>query len=330
MEKRTYYDAQDYYVLPKKYHLDHEYCFYLYDQLVKIIVEGERLGIFQQKIKKIKKKHIKITGGEVIDWLRKNGFSRQAKQFMLKQIFVATLSDALHFIHTALKCSDKGKLSVTFATLRKPLKDNLFILELLNADKKNFFKKFKNPSKELDICAGFQPEERKRIIKANCERINFPPEFTELLYDIRYNKKAGGLEVLFQKSNHITTGAKHIETEAENLNMVFSDNNSRGQQWARLYKVLPWVLRYFVDTAYFILNKDISKRLKDELSLMDVLYFRRHYPQLAPMMPFNLSCRKCGKSEKGTKKILELCEKTRIYLCECGEPESINSVEMTH
>jgi len=329
-KKRIYYETTDYYVLPEKYHLDHEYCFYLHDQLVKIITEGERLKIFHQNLKLGKNKPPKKKGEDILTWMRKNGYSKQAKKFLIKNIFAATLSDALSFIHTALKCSDKGKLSVTFAILRKPLKDNLFILELLNADKRNFFKKFKNPSKELDICSGFQPEERKRIIKANCERIKFPAEFTDLLFDIRYNKKVNGLEPLFQKANHITTGDKHIQTEEENLNMIFSDDSSRDSQWSILYKTLPWVLRYFVDTAYFILNSDISKKLKDELSLMDILYQRRHYPQFCDTMPFNISCRKCKKSIKATKKVLDTCEKDRFYTCSCGEQESIITLILTH
>lgn len=327
MVERTYFETTDYYVLPKKYHLDHEYCIYLHDQLVKIIVEGEKLGVFKQTIN-TKKKFPKVKGEDLFFWLKKN-FPRQTKRYMVKGIFEATLSDALQFIFTALQASTKGKLSVTYALLRKPLKDNLFILELLNIDKKDFFKRLKNPSDLLDIGRSFSEDEKKDIINKNAEKIKFLANFNNIIYDSRYKKSAKGFEPLFQKANHITTNARHIQTEEENLNFVFSNDESRESQWNKLYKILPFLLRYFVDTAYHVLNKNITKKLKDDLNLIDILYYKRHYPQIIKMMPFNLSCTKCGRDVKATKKILNLCEKTRMYTCPCGDQEPITNVELT-
>jgi len=326
MDKKVYFDTIDYYILPEKYHLDHEYCIYLHDQLVKIIVEGEKLEVFKQSIK-TKRKFPKIKGEDLFDWVREN-FPRQAKKYMIKGIFEATLSDALQFIFTALQSSTKGKLSVTYALLRKPLKDNLFILELLNTDKKDFFKRFKDPANLLNLGRGFSPEERKEIINKNAEKIKFHANFNSIIFDSRYNKSARGFEPLFQKANHITTNANNLQTEEENLNFVFLNDESRDSQWKKLYKILPFLLRYFVDTAYYVLNKNITTRLKDDLNLIDILYYRRHYPQIAKMMPFNISCTKCGRSSKATKKILDLCEKTRMYTCPCGEKEPIINVEL--
>ena len=327
MVKKIYFDTTDYYVLPEKYHLDHEYCIYLHDQLVRIIVEGERLGVFKQSIK-TKKKVPELKDEFFFDWLRKT-FPRQSKKFMVRNIFAGTLSDALHFILTALQCSVKGKLSVTYAILRKPLKDNLFILELLNVDKRDFFKRFKNPSELLEIGSRFPPEKKKEIINKNCQKIKFLANFNDIIYDSRYNKSAKGFESLFEKANHITTNVKHFKTGQENLNFVFSNNESKDSQWKSLYRILPFLLRYFVDTAYYILNSNITKKLKDDLNLVDILYYKRHYPQIIKMMSFNLSCTKCGKSVKATKNILDICEKTRIYTCPCGDQEPITNVELT-
>ena len=77
------------------------------------------------------------------------------------------------------------------------------------------------------------------------------------------------------------------------------------------------------------MNRNITQRLKDDLNLGDILYYRRHYPQIAKIMSFNISCTKCGRSVKATKNILDLCEKSRIYTCSCGEQESIFEVELT-
>jgi hypothetical protein len=327
MVEKTYFETTDYYLLPEKYHFDHEYCIYLHDQLVKIIVEGEKLRLFGQTIK-TKKKFPKIKGEELFDWFREN-FPRQSKRFMVKNIFAGTLSDALQFIFTALQCSVKGKLSVTYAILRKPLKDNLFILELLNVDKKDFFKRFENPSELLDIGRSFSEQDKKKIINKNCEKIRFLANYKDIIYDSRYNKSAKGFEPLFEKANHITTNVKHFQTERENLNFVFSNNESLDSQWKKLYKILPFLLRYFVDTAYCILNNNLTKKLKDELNLIDILYYRRHYPKITDNMPFNLSCTKCGRSNKATKDVLDLCEKTRMYICPCGYQESILNIELT-
>ena len=326
MVEKTHYETVDYYVLPEKYHFDHDYCIYLYDQLTKIMSQGEKLGVFGQNIK-IKKKLPKLKGEDLFNWLRKNGFSRQAKHFMVKNVFAATLSDALQFFSTALQCSFKGKLSVTYATLRKPLKDNLFILELLNVNKKDFFKRFKNPSELLEI-RGFSPQDKKEIINRNCEKIKFSANFNDIIYDLRYSKSAKGFEPLFQKASHITTKVKHFQTEEENLNFIFSNDESLDSQWRKLYRVLPFLLRYFVDTSYHILNNNITKRIKDELNFIDILYYSRHYPRFIEGMPFKLYCKKCKKSNKANKKTLDLCEKNGMYTCPCGEQESILNVEM--
>lgn len=327
MSKRVYYDTKDYYVLPEKFHLDHEYCMYLHDQLVKIIVEGDHKGFFAQTIK-IKEKMPKGKGEEILNWMRENGFKEEAESFMVKNIFAATLSDALQFIITALKCSDKGKLSVTYANLRKPLKDNLFILELLNVDKADFFKRFKNPSDLLDI-GRFSEQDKKDIINKNSQKIRFHANYNAIIYGARYSKSSNGLEPLFQRANHIVTSSPHYKTENENLNFVFSNEKSLDSQWNKLYKILPFLLRYFVDTAYHILNENITDELKDELSLIDILYYRRHYPEFVKNMPFNIICQKCGKSQEATKELLDLCDKNRNYVCSCGESESITSVELT-
>ena len=50
MVKKIFFVTEDYYLLPKKYHLIHEYCFHLHDQLVKIVEDGMKRGVFNQKI----------------------------------------------------------------------------------------------------------------------------------------------------------------------------------------------------------------------------------------------------------------------------------------
>lgn len=134
------------YFLPEKYKFNHMYSFFLHDQLVDIIINGERKKKFNVKVKFDDRKLINqfknLKGEKLYKWLRKNGFEDELGMLIFKQIYVAVLSDFCHFIHTALKCSEKGKLSVTYSLLRKPLKDHLFILEWLLANPNDFLKKF--------------------------------------------------------------------------------------------------------------------------------------------------------------------------------------------
>jgi hypothetical protein len=235
--------------IPDDLVFNHNYCFFLHDQLANIIVSGEKEGIFSGVKYEIKESsHIdelnSRAGIELTEWMENNGYKDVLTCVYYKQICVALLTDMCHFIYEALKCSEKGKLTVTFALLRKPLKDNLFYLEWLLADPKDLLDRFLSSDPEqlrVDKLL------RKRKTEIIAEAINqtrkrwLSPEF---IYELRYDKKADfGFEQMWQKANHlITTMNLHIRTEEQNFNFIFSDDECRQSQWQHLYLMLPLIL----------------------------------------------------------------------------------------
>jgi len=121
------------YFLPEKFKFNHVYSFFLHDYLANLIVKGEtgekfNINIkFDKSEKEIINEFSDLQGEELFEWLNENGFKDEVDMLTYKHVFAAVLSDFCHFIHTALICSEKGKLSVTYSLLRKPFKDYFYI-----------------------------------------------------------------------------------------------------------------------------------------------------------------------------------------------------------
>lgn len=125
-----------------------------------IIKEGEKNKHFEVKIKPKKEGLFRLrnlAGDEPYQWLLDNGYKEVAERLTFKQVFAATLSDFLQFIYASLISSEKGHLAVTYSLLRKPLKENLFILELLLSKPVDFFIKFNSKTSYKDIAIDEQP-----------------------------------------------------------------------------------------------------------------------------------------------------------------------------
>lgn len=139
--------------LPAEFRFCHNYCFFLHDQLVETLISGEKAKIFRIRIKHKGKSEAdemaNYSGEGLVDWLEAHGYKNEVRKLYYKQVCAALLSDLLHFIYEALQCSRKGKLTVAYALLRKPLKDNLFLLEWLLARPTDFLKRFEgeNPKR---------------------------------------------------------------------------------------------------------------------------------------------------------------------------------------
>lgn len=242
-------------VLPKKFKFSHEFSFFLHDTLAHIVVEGEKRRIFEVPItfkSQIDANEFRSLSGEQLwDWLENNGYESVNIELSYKQIIVALLSDFCQFIYEALKCSEKGKLVVTYTLLRKPLKDNLFYLEWLLADPKEFLQKFlkEGPSSiALSMANTISKEKRLEIIKLAISKTHEPDWVSaDFIYDLRYNK---GVEYSFEgvwnQAAHLVTTVKHYATEEKNFNFVFSNKDDRLDQWEHIYSLLPLLLYHTI------------------------------------------------------------------------------------
>lgn len=303
------------YYLPDKFTFKHHFTFFLHDILAKIVKTGEEKGVFYHSVnlkdideaEKLKK----IPDADILDYLNQYGYEADADEIIKKQIFDAILSDFLHYVYTALDTSEKAKLSVSFALLRKPFKDNLFILEWLLADPHDFLRKFKSNNSNTEIAIDkISPERKKSIISTSISKIKYPFLPGDYLYEIRYDKtKLYGLESMWNKANHLITSCKNYSTEDMNLNFVFSQENDKINQWESFYTLLPGLLMHtiFVSDAIYRTFSDDTSIVNIDLIVRILYGFELANNQFidpkkrTPLETLPIFCKKC---------------KTEIYLNE--------------
>lgn len=179
-------------LLPKEFEFSHDFAFFLHDILARMVVQGEKENVFNVKFEFSSKRDankfekLNMSGESLWNWLDDNDYGWVTEQLAAKQCLVALLSDFCQYMYESLICSKKGKLSVAYSLLRKPLKDNLFYLEWLFADPTEFRNSF-NLSNPDDFSLGSISKEKKLDIIANAIESSkhkkwLSPEF---IYDLR-------------------------------------------------------------------------------------------------------------------------------------------------
>lgn len=252
-------------ILPEKYEFSHEYCLHLHDQLASIIVYGEDEDIFnyafefvdEESAQRWTEQASKVTGLKLWAWLEKNNYPVVIRELARRQLIAALLSDYCQYLITSLQASEKGKLSVAYSLLRKPLKDNLLFLEWLAGKPDEFLDSFlENPIQEFAIDR-IKSYQKKEIIKSALGKTALEGTLDEeLLYDLRYSKTfVNGFEELWNKATHIITSAKSYATEDVNLNFIFSDWEAKLSQWDFLYDFLPLLLLYTCEIAEALIQQ---------------------------------------------------------------------------
>lgn len=256
MEKKSF--------LPDEFELSHWFSFFLHDQLVETLKFAEKANSFHSEIELKDEKHQKLIEGmigeELISWLEENGYKKDVVGLYYKQLFAALLSDFLHFIYESLQCSSKGKLTVAYALLRKPLKENLFYMEWLLARPGDFLDRFEaeNPNRfKLPHPNNSSEPEHKKIIKeAMKNTVSGEWIDSNFLHELRFKKKSPvSLEPTWQKANHLVTTFRHMKTESCNLNFVFSNADSHYIQWKNYYQFVPILLFHAVEVVEALLAK---------------------------------------------------------------------------
>jgi hypothetical protein len=269
-------------VLPRKYKHHHKYCLLIHDILADIMVTGEKYRLFDVRLKFNSTDETESiadkSGEELFEWLENNGYKLTVYEIYYKQIFVALLSDYCHFIFEALRASKRGKLSVTYSLLRKPLKENLFYFEWLLAYPREFISNFDSGAiQTLELSRNVNKEKKIDIIKSamgNTIKKEFIP--AEFIYEIRYKKSVEyGLERSWQKATHLITTFDSIKTDAKNFNFVFSGDREKKSQWSYLYFILPLLLFYSLQIieSIFLNIVDVDRRHHNFMRLKTIIGF---------------------------------------------------------
>jgi len=233
--------------LPKEFLVAHDLCFAVHDILTKFLVSGEQSGVFTASVQFEDKSEAASFGEaeDIFDWLEATNRLDDRARVLKAMVLPAVLSDMLHCLYEALECSRKGKLNVTYALIRKPLQENLFVLESIVLDEAGFAEKLAtSPLMLRPHTAGGVDGHARRIQKV-LEITDTTNHFDAgYLAQLRYEKVDDGFDGICNKAIHLFTEHKAIKTELMNINFVFSDIEAKFTQWSYLYGRLPYVLVY--------------------------------------------------------------------------------------
>lgn len=133
--------------LPPEARLAHEYCFFLHDEMVRLLVEYEEAEahVVEFKFSSAKERkqfHALSKTTDPLSVLRAVGRDSEARRVLMNTIVMAMVSDCAQHIYEALRCFEKGKIVPGFNLLRKPLLDHLVYFTWMLADEDAFHNEF--------------------------------------------------------------------------------------------------------------------------------------------------------------------------------------------
>ena len=239
------------------------------------------------------------------------------------------VADYNTYVFDAINCALRYHFGTAFTLLRKPFKDDLLLLEMIYVKGYRFVPEFLNkPIKNFSIDK-ITKEEKKKILRKCCKKINF---FTgKRMYDLRYEKSSKeSLEKIWNKTSHIITNAKDYATEDGNLNIIFATEDIVEENLVYFYKVCCSVQLYFVTLLLNILKDEelISKECFNQNT--GNLYFafsctlENDLPEEI-VKSIILKCNHCGSITNITSKMINKNNKNKTfkYKCDHCKKESI-------
>lgn len=240
--------------LSDKYGSKQRFCWYIYDVIGSILRDCDKEGRAKIKFKFKNEKEAndfdkKIANSDtIIDAMYENGYKQEATHAIGMDIFRATLADMLQFIYESLATMEKKKISVSYALLRKPFRDNLLYLEWLLSNPNELTDLlYKNDIDKYAI-EKISKDDKIKIIKSSIEHIKDNKEYFSkinynIFYDIRYNYNApNSLQLIWNKANHLVT--THRKTRTNEMNFIFLKEEDYSKFIDYYYEKIPNLLFY--------------------------------------------------------------------------------------
>jgi len=262
-----------YFYLPKKYQKSHNRCELLIRQIEEFILDKSynELRIF--KVSFPTKTRIR-KNEHIFDYLLRVNRKPEHDAMIRNQLLNSLIIDICYFLQEALSCSKKKRLTVAFALLRKPfIYDLVVILRLMFEN--GFLDNF-NSLDSFDV-SSISEKDKKTLIRKSLKYDITNSIKMKDIYDLIFNpsKKDSILNISTKALHLSTTRNKHNKTEIQNLNFIFSTDESIKSQWDYLYRILPLLLLYYVQIieiyVFSVLKLPdtlFEKRLIDRLHIL--------------------------------------------------------------
>lgn len=231
--------------LPKVYEKNHHLCFLLHNIMTDIIVSGEKNKAFDTYLPQ---SGLEPTSDQecLIDSLQRADRDDERNTVIFSTAFPAILSDMMHCIYESLSAASKGKMSVAFMLIRKPIQESLFVLEEMLLDKKNFVRNLEEKQSHLEPRAVGSIDGHNERIANILESLGVKGVLDPgYIVQLRYDKSSeDSFDAISNKAMHLFTNHPSIKTENLNINFIFSGIKGLRSQWDYYYSRTPYLLFY--------------------------------------------------------------------------------------
>ena len=252
--------------LDRKYWDSHFYLMYFIDSLADMLIKADELRLSEVKIES----SAETDGYEMDDlfeWMDSHGHHDKSIELFRNHMFYSLLKDFRYYMFESLSCAARGKITVAYSLLRKPLKETFVYIEWLLADAEDVYDSIlnKEPS-EYDVTNSriFTDEKLREIMELASKKTYMGGGLNtkDLVYNLRFNHEEEiSLERIWNKTMHVVTNRKTYKTDKGNLNFIFTDN----EEWVKFidyyYTVMPQVCAYIYEVCegLFLMSTDVDK-----------------------------------------------------------------------
>jgi len=285
-----------YEILPKEYWEKHDYLLYAYDVLGDMLRQADQKKLSQATIKfnDVKEAESLEDAEDILKWLDHNNYHDESVHLFNSHVYFSLLRDFCYFMYESMSCSERGKVSVSYALLRKPIRDNLFYLEWLLCNGEELYKALLYGSLEdydIDNNKTFPYKRKKNIIKTASMQSHLGRIFSkdDFIYSLRYDSSNQiSLQRIWNKAMHLVTSrSPHYKTEEGNINFLFANEKIWDDYWNYYYWVCPHLMAYVLEICEALFLKIIDI---DEINLalnrgIRILKYCKLYPDIAAYKP---------------------------------------------
>ncbi|WP_433752289.1 hypothetical protein [Paenibacillus amylolyticus] len=301
----------EYNFLHDKHWETQDYLLYIYDVIADMPRKADQYNLTSVTLKFDNEEaaHSFESAEDMFDWMDKNGYHETSVKMFVSHMFFSLLSDFCFYLYESLSCAERGKVSVAYSLLRKPIRDNLLYLEWLLDDSEEFYSTFMTKSAEqYDVASKkiFDESRIQKIMDSAAEKTYMGENLNKnnLVYTLRFNnKELIGLPRIWSQSMHlVTTFSRNYLTAQGNLNFIFADSDNWNEYWDYYYLVMPMLITYSLEIceALFISITDVTE--------LELLFNRSvRYAKYGKISPDFDSAKKI---EKEPYKILDLAKET--------------------
>ncbi|MHA7582059.1 hypothetical protein ACX12E_16960 [Paenibacillus vandeheii] len=342
----------EYDFLPEKHWDSHDYLLYLYDVIADMIRKSDqnKLTSFKLQFDNEETAHSFENEEDMFKWMDENGFHETSVKVFQSHVFFSLLTDFCYYLYESLSCAKRGKVTVAYTLLRKPIRDNLLYLEWLLDDCEEFYSAFLYGSIEQCDVANYKIFDKTRIQKIvdSASKKTYMGEQlnnNNFLYTLRFNNKdVRGLQRIWNQSMHLITTSPNYSTNQGNLNFIFADDKIWSDYWNYYYLVMPQLITYSLEICEAIFT-NISKVNEFDLSFnRSVRYakYNKTLPSLESIAELEiypheilnvlkksggvaaLTCEQCNQSIQIDDETMEKIVAGWFIKCNsCGEDHSI-------